>query len=89
MPMYEFECPECKEVVEHYHPLSENVPYYYCDKCERHMVKIFSPPTIQIFQEYTTNNIMRDGSPVTVRSSDHERRLLKDNGLIKADAELK
>jgi hypothetical protein len=53
------------------------------------MERRFSLPAIEIFEEYTTNNIKRDGSPVTVKSKNHERELLRDNGLIKADSKIR
>lgn len=87
MPMYEDRCPSCGLTKEHFCKMSESDIVFVCE-CGSTMERLFSVPAVQIFQEYTTNNINRDGSPVTVSSARQEKDLLNRNGLVKADGNL-
>ncbi len=84
MPMYEEECPTCGSLLEYYSK-TYNEETQLC-ACGALMERRFSIPAVQIWEEYTTRDILPDGVPVTVTSAKQESRLLKENGLIKADS---
>ena len=46
MPLYEYECRQCKERVEIIQKISDP-PYSHCPKCGGEMRKLFSSPAIQ------------------------------------------
>lgn len=46
MPLYEYECAQCKERIEIIHKISDP-PYAHCPKCGGEMRKLLSAPAIQ------------------------------------------
>jgi putative FmdB family regulatory protein len=85
MPLYEEQCPVCGLVKEHFCRMSESDVVMKCE-CGGSMERVFSVPSVRIFQEYTTTHILPHGKPITITSERHETSVLRENGLCKADS---
>lgn len=85
MPLYEEMCPSCGLVKEHFSKFSEGDVVIRCE-CGVDMERIYSVPSLKIFQPYTTPHILPHGKPITITSERQETSVLRENGLCKADS---
>lgn len=67
MPIYEIECVQCGTVSEKYSTLPTDESFS-CPRCGGDTKRLYSLFSAKFFQCFTTNNILPDGSPITVTS---------------------
>jgi len=84
MPIYEAECMVCGKRYEWY---TSNVTDETrdCPECLGPGARLYSWCAGKVFQPFTTRNIMRDGSPVTITSHEQHVRLCHENGVVPVD----
>jgi len=84
MPIYEADCSACGIRYEWYSPqVTEDTAC--CPKCLGPGERVYSWCAGHVFQPFTTRNIMRDGSPVTITSHQQHVRLCHENGVVPVD----
>lgn len=87
MPMYTFECVNCRTRYDAY-VRSEDMNANHkepCETCGQYGVRIFLPPQVKIFKPYTTEHII--GAPITVESRSQEEQLCRSRNLVRADSD--
>lgn len=84
MPVYELECKECGKQGEWYSPLptDENLPCPHCGGETERLYSLYKP---NIFEPFTTRNILPDGEPVTVRGTGQLAQLENEHKVTLAD----
>jgi putative FmdB family regulatory protein len=86
MPMFEYRCPVCGNLVDEIHDrdYSEGVT---CKKCGADMKKLLSSGTKyrtkpgDFFEAFESEDILPSGEPVAVRSKEHLQSLARENNL--------
>ena len=84
MPIYEADCLECNKRYEWYSPCMTDITRQ-CPACNGEGARVYSPYRPRVFEPFTTANIMRDGSPVTIASEAEHKRICHDQGVVPLD----
>lgn len=80
MPTYTYACDYCGAVERPFYHMDDVRPVLVpCPVCEYTMHRVYTPPNLAVFQEYTTANF--GGEPVRVSSSRQERDLEQRHGV--------
>lgn len=85
MPMYTFQCVNCRTRWDAYVRSEDMNPEYKepCDTCKQYGKRIFLPPQVKIFKPYVTAHIT--GNPITVESKQQEEDLCRRHNVTHAD----
>ena len=82
MPVYEFECQECKHITEKVMDITmSDVQIAECEKCHLEAKKVVSKPQAvePAWKPYYDENL--GDEPVLIESREHRKKLLKAKGL--------
>ncbi len=82
MPLYEFECPKCKERTEELLSINARRKAVVCGKCGMKMHQIISLSTPLIWKPLTLEHIA--DKPMTFNSKNDLRRYCRKHGLASA-----
>jgi len=86
IPIYEYQCPDCKEEKEEILHIEDLGEAQVVCMCGVPMNRVFATPRNVIcdLEPYIDENIDRKGVPIQVESRRHRRQLMKDNHLFEA-----
>ncbi len=79
MPLYEFECPECKRHIEELLPIKGKRKSFVCTRCNKKMYQVLSRPSLLIWKPLTLDHIA--DKPMTFNSKDDLRKYCRKHGL--------
>lgn len=85
MPIYEYQCVKCGNVWESYSTLPHDIMRESCKKCGGTGERLYSLSNPKIFEVFTTNNILPNGEPVTVKGPGQLRQLEAEHGVKLSD----
>ena len=81
MPLYDYKCKKCNKKFEDFKMVSE-MKTSICPECGGEAENVFTPCrfNFSIFHDYVDYHIT--DAPVHVKSREHKKQLLKENGLV-------
>ena len=79
MPLYEYQCEDCKEITEEFKKVAECLVCPTC-KCGGNTAKIISKANVHPdFEPYLDENI--GDEPTWIKSKQHRKQVMKENGV--------